>query len=186
MSNRDRAPVNVEPISVEAQFAVTRNNLRGTDVLGRLAELRTAGMADHIGVSNFNTVLIEQAQALSDEPLLLCQVEYHPYLNQDALLATLAKHGMALTAYSPIAQGKVFKDPVLQRIGAAHGKNPGQVTLRWLVQQGVAAIPRSTREANVEANLAIFDFELSDAERAEISGLARPDGRRRVSRSWAP
>jgi diketogulonate reductase-like aldo/keto reductase len=71
----------------------------------------------------------------------------------------------------------VFRDPALQRIGKAHGKNPGQVTLRWLLQQGVAAIPRSTREANVEANLAVFDFALSDDEMAEISSLARPDGR---------
>jgi diketogulonate reductase-like aldo/keto reductase len=93
------------------------------------------------------------------------------------VLGELERHGMALIAYSPIGRGAVFRDRTLQRIGASHGKNPGQVTLRWLLQQGVAAIPRSSREANVEANLEIFDFALSDAEMAEISGLARPDGR---------
>jgi 2,5-diketo-D-gluconate reductase B len=72
----------------------------------------------------------------------------------------------------------VLRDPTLARIGARYGKNPGQVTLRWLIQQnGVAAIPRSSREANAKANFEIFDFALSDAEMAEISALARPDGR---------
>jgi diketogulonate reductase-like aldo/keto reductase len=77
-----------------------------------------------------------------------------------------------------VGRGRVFKDPTLQRIGAAHGKNPGQVTLRWLLQQdGVTAIPRSSREANVKANLDIFDFELGGDEMAQISALAHPAGR---------
>jgi 2,5-diketo-D-gluconate reductase B len=142
-----------------------------------LNEAKSRGHARHIGVSNFTTTLIREALAHSAAPLLVDQVEYHPYLDQSALLGELARHGMALIAYSPIGRGAVFRDPVLQRIGRAHGKNPGQVSLRWLLQQGVAAIPRSSREANIEANLAVFDFALSDAEMAEISGLGRPDGR---------
>jgi diketogulonate reductase-like aldo/keto reductase len=147
------------------------------ETVGALNEAKSRGHACHIGVSNFTTALIREALEHSPAPLLVNQVEYHPYLDQSAVLGELESHGMALIAYSPIGRGAVFRDPVLQRIGKAHGKNPGQVTLRWLLQQGVAAIPRSTREANVEANLAVFDFALSDDEMAEISSLARPDGR---------
>jgi 2,5-diketo-D-gluconate reductase B len=147
------------------------------ETVGALNEAKSRGHARHIGISNFTSALIREAVAHSPAPLLVDQVEYHPYLDQSAVLGELKRHGMALTAYSPVGRGAVFRDRALQRIGAAHGKNPGQVTLRWLLQQGVAAIPRSSREANVEANLAIFDFALSDAEMAEISGLARPDGR---------
>jgi diketogulonate reductase-like aldo/keto reductase len=148
------------------------------ETITALNQVKRRGLARHVGISNFTTALIREAVALSDEPLLVDQVEYHPYLDQSKVLAELRKHGMALTAYSPVGRGEVFKDPTLKRIGEAHGKNPGQVTLRWLLQQdGVTAIPRSTRKANVEANLAIFDFTLSDQEMAEIADLAHPQGR---------
>jgi diketogulonate reductase-like aldo/keto reductase len=147
------------------------------ETVGALNEARSRGHTRHIGISNFTTALIREAVAHSPAPLLVNQVEYHPYLDQSAVLGELERHGMTLIAYSPIGRGAVFRDRTLQRIGEAHGKNPGQVTLRWLLQQGVAAIPRSAREAHVEANLAVFDFALSDDEMAEISSLARPDGR---------
>jgi diketogulonate reductase-like aldo/keto reductase len=147
------------------------------ETVGALNEAKSRCFARHIGVSNFPTALFREAVAHSSAPLLLDQIEYHPYLDQSAVLQELERQGMALTAYSPIGRGKVFQDRTLQRIGEARGKNAGQVTLRWLLQQGVAAIPRSSREANVEANLAVFDFALSDEEMAEISALARPDGR---------
>jgi diketogulonate reductase-like aldo/keto reductase len=147
------------------------------ETVGALNEARTRGYTQHIGISNYPAALIREAVGHSTAPLLINQVEYHPYLDQSTVLAELARQGMALTAYSPVGRGTVFKDPTLQEIGAAHGKNAGQVTLRWLVQQGVSAIPRSTREANVAANLDIFDFTLSDEEMARISGLARPGGR---------
>ena len=85
---------------------------------------------------------------------------------------------MALTAYCPLARGRVFKDPMLARIGERHGKGPGQVALRWLVQQeGVIAIPRSSSEAHARTNFEIFDFALSAAEMEEITDLASPRGR---------
>ena len=147
------------------------------ETVGALNEAKRRGLTHHIGISNFPTALIRASVGHSEALLLVNQVEYHPYLEQNLVLAELARHGMALTAYSPIGRGKVFEDAVLQRIAEGHGKNAGQVTLRWLVQQGVSAIPRSSREANVEANLAIFDFALSEDEMAEIAGLAHPDGR---------
>ncbi|MEM7023141.1 MAG: aldo/keto reductase [Pseudomonadota bacterium] len=147
------------------------------ETVGALNEARRRGYAQHIGISNFPSALIREAVGHTEAPLLLNQVEYHPYLDQSVVLGELARHGMTLTAYSPVGRGKVFEDSTLREIGAAYGKNGGQVTLRWLVQQGVTAIPRSTREANVAGNLDIFDFTLSDEEMTRISGLAHPEGR---------
>ena len=148
------------------------------ETIGALNEVRRQGLARHIGISNSPTALIRDSVALSEAPLLVNQVEYHPYLSQHAVLEEVRAQGMALTAYSPLAQGKVFSDRTLAQIGERHGKTPGQVTLRWLLQQdGVSAIPRSSREAHAAANLAIFDFALSAEEMAEIFTLARPRGR---------
>jgi diketogulonate reductase-like aldo/keto reductase len=152
-----------------------------------LNDAKRRGLARHIGISNFTVALIREARALSEEPLIADQVEYQPYLNQDAVRAELRANGMALIGYSPLAHGRVFDEPVLGRIGARYGKNPGQVTLRWLIQQdGVAAIPRSSREAHAEANLAIFDFALSAAEMTEISALAHARGRQVNPGGMAP
>jgi diketogulonate reductase-like aldo/keto reductase len=152
-----------------------------------LNDARRRGLARHIGISNFTVALIREAVARSEDPLIVDQVEYHPYLSQAAVLDELRANGMALVAYSPLAKGGVFDDPTLARIGARHGKNPGQVALRWLIQQqGVAAIPRSSREAHAKANFAIFDFALSNAEMAEIAARARPDGRQINPTGMAP
>ena len=131
------------------------------ETIRALNEVRRQGLTRHIGISNSPTALIRQSVALSEAPLLVNQVEYHPYLSQRAVLEEARAQGMALTAYSPVAQGKVFADRTLARIGERHGKSPGQVTLRWLLQQdGVSAIPRSSREAHAAANLDVFDFVL--------------------------
>ena len=157
------------------------------ETIGALNAVKRRGLARHVGISNCPSALIRESVALSEAPLILNQVEYHPYLSQRTVLAELQRHGMALTAYAPIAQGKVFSDPTLERIGGRHGKNPGQVALRWLLQQdAVAAIPRSSREANAKANFDIFDFTLSADEMAEIAALARPDGRVVTAAGMAP
>ena len=157
------------------------------ETIRALNEAKRQGLTRHIGISNCPSALIRESVALSEEPLLVDQVEYQPYLSQRAVLEELRRNGMALTAYSPVAQGKVFSDRTLTRIGERHGKNPGQVALRWLIQQdGVSAIPRSSRDAHAKANLDIFDFALSAAEMAEIFALARPDGRLVNPAGFAP
>ncbi|MCL2716639.1 MAG: aldo/keto reductase [Alphaproteobacteria bacterium] len=145
--------------------------------LGALARAKELGLTRHIGVSNFTVSLLDQAAALCSQPLVCNQVEYHPYLNQDKVRAACDRHGMALVAYSPVAKGQVGKDATLKAIGKVHGKTPAQVSLRWLVQQGVVAIPRTSRVERLSENLGIFDFELSQAEMSTISACAHPGGR---------
>lgn len=148
------------------------------ETMAALNQVKRRGMTKHIGISNCTTALIERSLELTEEQLLVNQVEYHPYLGQQAVLATLRVHDMALTAYSPIAQGRVFDDATLQRISDAHGKTPGQVALRWLMQQDrVMAIPRSSKEAHAKANFEIFDFELSADEMAAVGALAQANRR---------
>jgi 2,5-diketo-D-gluconate reductase B len=149
------------------------------DTIGALNDMRRIGRARHIGVSNFPSDMVHEAVRLSDEPLAVDQVEYHPLLAQDRLLDALRGHGMGLTAYSPLAQGEVFGDDTLSDIGEDHGKTAGQVALRWLIQQdGVSAIPRSSSVEHAESNFEIFDFELSQDEMRKIHQLSA--GRRRL------
>jgi 2,5-diketo-D-gluconate reductase B len=147
------------------------------ETIGALCKVKQAGLTRHIGVSNFTVPLIEEAIALATEPLVCDQVEMHPFLDQSKVIAACRAHGMAAVAYSPLAKGKAKHDPVLARIGAAHGKTAPQVSLRYLVQRGIPVIPRTSRLERLEENLAIFDFVLSDAEMAEIAALAHRGGR---------
>jgi 2,5-diketo-D-gluconate reductase B len=147
------------------------------ETLGALAHVKRMGLARHIGVSNFTVALIEEAVKASAEPLACDQVEYHPYLDQAKVRQACAANGMALVAYSPIAKGKIKTDATLTRIGRDHRKSPAQICLRWLVQQNVPAIPRTSRIERLSENIDIFDFELSEAEMGEIFALANAKGR---------
>ncbi|MBT6118068.1 MAG: 2,5-didehydrogluconate reductase DkgB, partial [Rhodospirillaceae bacterium] len=118
---------------------------------------------------------------------LLCnQVEYHPYLSQEKVLEAVRRYGMMLTAYSPIARGKVLDEPAIRDIAERHGKSPAQIALRWLLdQEAVAAIPRTANEKHLRANFEIFDFSLKPEDRAAIDGL-RGDGRMIEVEGYAP
>lgn len=147
------------------------------ETLGALAHIRAQGMTRHIGVSNFTTALMAEAVAASPAPLVCNQIEYHPFLDQTKVMEACRQHGMAVVAYSPLAQGKVKGHPVLAAIGAKHGCSEAQVALRWLIQQGVGAIPRSAKVERMSENLAIFNFTLSDEDMAQIFALRTKQGR---------
>ena len=141
------------------------------ETMGALARVKQLGMTRHIGVSNFTVALIEQAIAVCPEPLACDQVEYHPYLDQTKVLEACARHGMAVVAYSPIARGRIKSDQTLAQIGQAHGKSAAQVCLRWLVQQNVPAIPRTSKIERLSENIDIFDFALSEQEMGQIAQM---------------
>jgi 2,5-diketo-D-gluconate reductase B len=148
------------------------------ETIGVLNAAKKDGLTRHIGVSNFTTSLLAAAVKASEAPLATNQVEYHPYLKQDKVLAANAKYGLATTAFCPVARGRVFKDAKLAAIAKKYDRGVGQVVLRWLVQQpNVIAIPRTGSPAHAKSNFEIFDFTLDDADMAAISALAEPDGR---------
>jgi diketogulonate reductase-like aldo/keto reductase len=148
-----------------------------SETLGALAHAKKLGTTKHIGVSNFTVALIEEALAACPEPLVCDQVEYHPYLDQTKVREACAQHGMALVAYSPVAKGRIKGDATLTQIGRAHGKTAAQVCLRWLVQQHVSAIPRTSKIERLSENIEIFDFELSEEEMGQISQMGSAKGR---------
>jgi 2,5-diketo-D-gluconate reductase B len=152
-------------------------NVPLADTLDALCRAKREGRARHIGVANFTTALLDEAVKLASEPLVTNQIEAHPFLDQTKVLAACRKNGLSVTAYCPIARGKVPGNELLERIGKAHGKSSAQVSLRYLIQQGIIPIPRTANPEHLAANLAVFDFALSDGEMAEIGKLKRPDGR---------
>jgi len=148
------------------------------ETIGGLNAVHKAGLAQHIGVSNFNTAMMEEAARLSAAPLVTNQVEYHPYLNQDKVLAAAQKLGMTVTSYFGLADGTVVHDPLLQAIGQRHGKTAVQVVLRWLVQQpNVVALTKTVQPARALSNIQVFDFELSADEMASIQALTAQNKR---------
>ncbi len=155
------------------------------ETLGAMAKMKREGYTRQIGVSNFTVALLEEANKVSTEPLVCNQIECHPFLNQDKVIAGCRKYGIAVVAYSPIARGNAVGDKLLEKIGKAHGKSAAQVCLRWLTQQGIVVIPRTSKLERLEENFALFDFELSDSEMREIAGLARRGGRI-VDWTWSP
>lgn len=142
------------------------------ETVGALAKAKREGLTRNIGVSNFTVGLLDEAVAKCPEPIIANQIEYHAYLRQDKLLAACARHDVIVTCYAPIARGRVLDDPVIDEVALSHGKSPAQIALRWLVQQPqVAVVPRALSFSEIEEDIDLFDFELSEGEMARIGAL---------------
>lgn len=140
----------------------------------RLNAMVDQGRVRHIGVSNYNTALLEEATRFSRYPLVTHQFEYHPYLNQRHVIESTRSLGMTVTAYCPMAVGRVLTEPVLIDIAREHQRSVAQVVLRWIVQQpGVIALSRTSNVSRLAENTAVFDFELGAEEMARIHALAK-------------
>jgi 2,5-diketo-D-gluconate reductase B len=153
--------------------------------LETLLQIKVQGGARAIGVCNFPVALVKQAVEEIGAPIACNQVEYHVLLGQDKLRTYCASQHIPLTAYAPLAQGRLAAYPQLQAIADKHGATPAQVALAWLLQQdGVMAIPKSKSEASQKSNLAALDGKLDEADRAAISAL--PKDQRFVNPGFAP
>lgn len=149
----------------------------------RLMRAHEQGLARQVGVSNFSVRQMQRAQQLAGGKLICNQVEFHPLLDQSKLLAAARELGLVLTAYTPLGRGRDMQQPVVQEIAARHGRPPSQVVLRWITQQGVAAIPQTRKRENAMSNLDSLGFTLTEAEMAAISRLGTREGRV-ISPSW--
>ncbi len=143
-----------------------------------LEEFRRDGRARSIGVSNFQVAHLERLANETDTVPAVNQIEVHPYFVNDEVRQYCREHGIAVEAWSPIAQGKVLDDPVVTQIAEAAGKSPAQVVLRWHVQRGDIVFPKSVTPERIEENFALFDFELSGHDVDALTALHKgEDGR---------
>ena len=142
-----------------------------------LLELRKEGRAKSIGVSNFTPEHIATLVAETGVTPAVNQIELHPRFQREAPRADDARHGIVTESWSPLGQGKELNDPAILAIAKAHGKTAAQVILRWQVQIGCVAIPKTARPERIVENIALFDFELSPQEMDQMTALDRPDGR---------
>jgi 2,5-diketo-D-gluconate reductase B len=153
------------------------------ETLAAMTKLWDDGVVRAIGVSNFPSAMLARACAMA--PIVTDQVEHHPYLAVDPIRSVLADHDGFLTAYSPLARGKVAEDDELVAIGEEHGVGPAQVTLRWMLQTpGTVTIPKSATPERIRSNFEVFDFELSDEQMRRIAALER--GERLIDPDGAP
>jgi len=140
--------------------------------LSAMREQQRRGLVRHLGVSNFPIKELTRACQLA--PIACNQVEFHPYLAQTEMRDRCRREGVVLSAYCPLARGRVLRDPVIRSIARRVGRTPAQVSLRWLVQQqGVVAVPKSKTPARIQENLQVDGFDLSQQDMATISSLAR-------------
>ena len=132
-----------------------------------------AGKVRAIGLSNFMeehlTDIVEQGEILP----AINQIEYHPYLVQANAISYCDMYNIAITAWSPLMQGKFLEEPLFAEIGTFYGKTPAQVVLRWCVQNDIIIIPKSTNQGRIKENSEIFDFELSEDHMIAIDELEK-------------
>ncbi|UWQ90890.1 aldo/keto reductase [Rhodobacteraceae bacterium M382] len=153
-----------------------------------LEQAHKAGFTRNIGVSNYTAQMMRDAVKIIDTPLVTNQVEFHPLLNQDILLAAATETGIPLSSYCSVARGEVFKHPIFGEIGQSYDKSAAQVVLRWILQKGVSINTMSTKRANIEANFDVMDFTLSNIDMDRIDAMTQT-GYRIVGEDlvpWAP
>ncbi len=144
-----------------------------TDTWKALQELYRRGLARAIGVSNFMVHHMEEVMKLGGVAPMVNQFELHPLLFQRDIVLFCEKNGIQVQSWAPLARGALFGDPVIQELSKKHGHTPAQVIIRWHLQHGFAAIPKSVDPRRIVENLGVFDFTLSGGDIERIDGLNR-------------
>jgi len=146
-----------------------RRHLEGT--WRALEQALADGKTRAIGVSNFLEPQLDALFRIAEVPPAVDQIEYHPHLQQPALVDLLVGNRVVLQAWAPLMRGRVNLEPTLVRIAHEHDRTPAQIAVRWILQSGYATIPKSTHEARIVENADVFDFELTSDEMTEIDAL---------------
>lgn len=147
------------------------------DTWKAMIRLREEGKARSIGVSNFEGDYIDQLIAETGVTPAINQIQLHPLFQQAAMREKNAKLGVITESWSPLGQGKLLDHPGLAAIAARHGKSVAQVIIRWHIELGLVVIPKSVTPSRIVENFAVFDFALSDQDKAQIAALDSADGR---------
>lgn len=147
------------------------NDIPMEETFRAMRQLLDDGRIRAVGVSNFTKSRLERALALNAVPISNNQVEYHALLNQKELHRYCTEQGVTLTAYSPLAQGKIGENAEMNRIAQKYGKSPEQIALRWLTQKQIVAIPKASSRDHIVSNLHSLDFELSPEDMQAIESI---------------
>lgn len=142
-----------------------------------LVRLREEGKARSIGVSNFEGNYLEEIIAATGVTPALNQIQLHPRFQQKTMRAKHERLGILTESWSPLGQGKLLEHPILAAIAARHGKSVAQIIIRWHLDSGLVVIPKSVTPSRIVENFDVFDFTLTDQDKAEIAGLDASDGR---------
>lgn len=158
-----------------------------SETIPALCELQKQGLTRHIGVSNFNIANIIEAEKYADVPIVVNQVEFHPFIKQKTLQTFLNNHHILLEAYSPLARGDVFDNEFIKEIADKHNVTPAQISLAWiLADKHRIAIPKTANPDHLQGNLDAINVQLSADEIEKISSLARADGRKIKHPDYSP
>ena len=152
--------------------------------IGAFNQLYDEGKIERFGVSNFEPHHVEVARDHADMPVFANQVEMHPLMPQTELREFAADTDLELVAYSPLARGQVFENDTIAEIAADHDASPAQVSLAWLREKGVTAIPKATSEAHIRDNYGSIELDLDAEEIDRIDAIEDRD--RRVHPDFAP
>ena len=158
-----------------------------SETIPALCELQKQGLTRHIGVSNFNIANIIEAEKYADVPIVVNQVEFHPFIKQKTLQNFLNNHHILLEAYSPLARGDVFDNEIIKEIADKHNVTPAQISLAWiLADKHRIAIPKTSNPDHLQGNLDAIKVQLSADDIEKISSLARADGRKIKHPDYSP
>jgi len=142
------------------------------ETIRAMNELAEEGKVRNLGVSNFGIDQLERARKLSSHPIVTNQVKYHLGTDRSSLLEYCQAEDVVLTSYSPLGQGGILENETLKRLASSYGKSPGQLALKWLVEQDrVIAIPKASSEDHLRENLDLFDWDLRPEDKKELDGL---------------
>jgi len=147
------------------------DNIPLGETLAAMQQLVDKGLVRSVGLSNFDKERIQRVLSISGVPICNLQIEYHPFTQREHLPAFCSRQGITITAYSPLARGKVFKDPTIQRLATELNKSPAQISLRWLLQKGNIVIPKASSREHLRDNMQIFDWRLSDRDMESIDRI---------------
>lgn len=144
------------------------------ELMGHLLEAKKQGLTEHIGVSNFNIELTQQAiDSIGAEQIATNQIELSPYLQNERLATYLKQQNIDVTSYMTLAYGKVLNDPILSDIAAQHQVTSAQIALAWALQKGYAVIPSSTKREHLISNLKAQEIHLTPEQMQAIATLDR-------------
>jgi len=145
------------------------------ETLHAMARLSDRGLVRNVGVSNFSAYQLSCAQHVSEVPIAVNQIEFHPLFQRPQLVEYCQDADVAVEAAAPLARTEVFDDEVVRELADEYGKTPAQIALRWAVEKGVVVLPKSSSPEHVRQNVELFDWELDEADRRRLDEADRDE-----------